>query len=330
LHLDPQNILVIDFGQLGDVVLSLPALRAVREKFPAATLSILVGKTPSELVRLCGVADEIISVDRVALRDGPKLRSIGDILRLARDIRRRRFDLIIDLHSLPETNILGFISGAMHRLYANRESRSLDLLSNVRPRPPKEDKAKHITERYMDVLGPLGIGSQPGKVSLKPDPADVEFISNTFWHGGSTEKLAGLFPGAGDASRCWDLNNFARLAECLIESGYRPAVFLGPEEAAMKPYVLTTFPTGISIMDTLSISQLVAALSKLSVFVSNDTGPLHLASAAGIPVVVLIDKRAPTTYLPLNSNVTAIRSGKIDEIEVDEVFRAAINILDSN
>lgn len=331
MHFDPQNILIIDFGQLGDVVLSLPALRAVRNKFPKAKISVLVGKTPSELVRLCGVADEVIPVDRVALRDGPKLRSIAQIFRLTRDIRRRSFELIIDLHSLPETNILGFISGAKHRLYANRESRSLDLLSNVRPRPPKENKSKHVTHRYMDVLGPLGIDGEPEKVLLAPEAADVMLVNATYFGSeASGGKLAGLFPGAGDPSRCWDLANYAQLAELLIESGYRPAVFLGPEEAAMKHDVLEKLPAGILILDKLSIPQLIAGISKLSVFISNDTGPLHLASAAGVPVVVLIDERAPVTYLPLNAEITAIRTGKIHEIGVDEVYRAARNILDSN
>src|SRR5207302_5324040 len=79
---DPRNILVIDFGQLGDVVLSLPALRAIRERFPRARITVAAGKPGAEVVDLCGYADRTLVVDRVALRDGLKVVSIMNIARL--------------------------------------------------------------------------------------------------------------------------------------------------------------------------------------------------------------------------------------------------------
>ena len=114
---NPRNILVIDFGQLGDVVLSLPALRAIREKFPAARITVAVGKPGAEIVGLSGYTDSTIVVDRVSLRDGPTLISIGRIFQLVKNVRRAQFDFVIDLHSLSETNLLGFLSGAPKRLY---------------------------------------------------------------------------------------------------------------------------------------------------------------------------------------------------------------------
>jgi len=73
---DPQNILVIDFGQLGDVVLSLPALRSIRERFPSAHITIAVGKPGAEVINLSGYANDTLVVDRVALRDGFKPLSL--------------------------------------------------------------------------------------------------------------------------------------------------------------------------------------------------------------------------------------------------------------
>jgi ADP-heptose:LPS heptosyltransferase len=84
---DPRNILVIDFGQLGDVVMSLPALRAVRDKFPRARITIAVGKPAAEIIRMSGYADETIEVDRVALRDGFKPFSVLRVLRWLRNVR---------------------------------------------------------------------------------------------------------------------------------------------------------------------------------------------------------------------------------------------------
>src|SRR6266536_5819333 len=97
---NPENILVIDFGQLGDVVLSLPALRAIRERFPRARITVAVGKPGAEIVNLSGYADSTLVVDRVALRDGLKIFAIARMIRLVKDVRRAQFDFVIDLHSL--------------------------------------------------------------------------------------------------------------------------------------------------------------------------------------------------------------------------------------
>ena len=111
-NFEPSNILVIDFGQLGDVVMSLPALRAIRNRFPSARITVAVGKPGGELINLSGYANDILEVDRVALRDGPTLISIGRILKFVSSVRKAKFDFVIDLHSYYETNILGFLSGA--------------------------------------------------------------------------------------------------------------------------------------------------------------------------------------------------------------------------
>src|SRR5215211_4722445 len=152
---DPRNILVIDFGQLGDVVMSLPALRAIRERFPYAKITVAVGKPGKELLNLCSYANEILEVDRVALRDGPTLISIGRIAKFVAQVRKQKFDFVIDLHSYYETNILGFLSGASHRLYSRRENRSIGFLANFTPRPAKEPTAAHLVDRYLEVLKPL-------------------------------------------------------------------------------------------------------------------------------------------------------------------------------
>ena len=168
---DPRNILVIDFGQLGDVVLSLPALRAIRHRFPQARITVAAGKPASDIVRLSGFADDVLEVDRVALRDGWKILSITRIIKFVGKVRKSRFDFVIDLHSLSETNLLGFFSGAPQRLYARRPGRSLDYLSNFKPRPPAEAKESHLVDRYLDVLKPLGLENQPRTPRLRTSQA---------------------------------------------------------------------------------------------------------------------------------------------------------------
>lgn len=324
-----RNILVIDLGQLGDVVQSLPALGALRQRFPDSKITAMVEKTPAEVVRLSGVVDEIVEIDRPELKDRPKHWSIFQLFRLVARTRRSKFDLVVDLHSLYETNILGFLSGTRHRLFANRESRSLDFLSNFRPKPPAEDKTAHISNRYLDVLAPLQVETGRSAVGLKPVPADVEYVHLLWEEHNLDEKndVIGLFPGAGHPSRCWDLTNFAALAKKFVEKKLNVVVFLGPEEVGLSKTIEAIFPPETRIFQKLTISQFIAAISRLSAFIGNDTGPLHLASVADIPVLGLFDSGAPLTYKPLADKVSVINSGRISEITVDEVFEAVTQLL---
>ncbi|HKP48019.1 MAG TPA: glycosyltransferase family 9 protein [Pyrinomonadaceae bacterium] len=329
---DPRNILVIDFGQLGDVVLSLPALRAIRKRFPAARITVAAGKPGAELVELSGYADSTLIVDRVALRDGFKPLSIVRLFGLVKQVRKRQFDFVIDLHSLSETNLLGFLSGAPKRLYARRPGRSLDYLANFRPAPPVETdhRQRHLIDRYLDVLTPLDIKTADRLPVLKTRPVDAAAVERLLYKAKANAgaPLIGLFPGAGHPSRRWPLDQFAALAEQLIRNdGVRVLIFIGPEERSYVKEIKQLFPSSAVMLDQLSLSQLAAAAMRLAAFVSNDTGPMHVAAAAGTPVVLLLDKRAPTSYLPQGDHHRIIYNNIISDISVDEVYVATRSIL---
>lgn len=320
--------MIVDFGQLGDVVLSLPALSAIRHRFPHARISVFVAKIPSQVVELAEVADEIIAIDKAEYRRRHILWSAWQIVRLIASIRRKKFDLIIDLHSLYETNIFAFLSGAKHRLLASRGNRSLDFLTNFEPKPPAEDRSMHVTERYFDVLKPLGINGSGRVFRFAPRETDVAHIKETYFSG-QTSGMVGMFPGAGNPSRCWSLEKFGALTERMHADGLRPVVFLGPEENALKDKIVAAFPEDISVCEKLTIPQLAAALSLLDVFIVNDTGPLHIAAAVGTPSVVLLHEAAPIQYMPLSERLFLIKKERIANIEVDEVYKAVTRILKS-
>lgn len=322
------NILVIDFGQLGDVVLSLPALKAIRERFPEARITLLLGKPGADVVRMAGVADDQILVDRVELRDGNKFNSIVKILHLTRQIRALKFDLVIDLHSLSESNILGYFSGAKWRLFANRENRSVDWLGRFPERPPKEDKTKHHTERYFDAIKPLGVRPFDHDYMIAPPQAAIDEIDLLFDDLRiSDKKTVGLFIGAGNPSRCWSLDKFAETARKLLaEPEIAVLVFMGPEEAHLIEEVREKFPPEVFVLDKLKLLPLMAATSRLEVLVSNDTGPMHLAAVSGAPIVLILDSRAPTSFYPLATRLRVLKDGTIDEIMVDQVLEAVSDL----
>lgn len=331
MSFDPQNILVIDFGQMGDVVLSLPALSALRRRFPRARLTVAVGKPGRQIVELAGVADETLVVDRVELRDGFAPASVLKIARLVREVRRRKFDFVVDLHSLSETNLLGFLSGAPQRLYARRPNRSLDFLSNFKPAPPVEDREKHAVERYMDVLAPLKVG-EVARVPRLPLRAEGERAVEQLFRKQKIARdapLVGMFPGAGHASRQWRLARFADLAERLARNdSLRTVVFLGPEESARAKEIRAAFPARTTVfIEKLDIARLASALARLSVFVSNDTGPVHVAASVGTPTVVLVGRPTRDGYEPVGERHRVIYGRDIEAITVEEAYEAARAVL---
>ena len=330
MQFDPRNILVINFGQLGDVVLSLPALRVIRERFPHARITIAVGKPGGEIINLSGYANETLEVDRVALRDGAKLVSIAKIFKFVGRVRKANYDFVIDLHSLSETNLLGFLSGAPHRLYSHRPGRSLEYLANFKPRPPREVKTAHAVDRYLDVVKPLGVQNPTRLPSLKTaavaDRAVEALLKKEKAHSG--ELLVGLFPGAGHAARRWPLEHFTELADHLIRNDrVRVVVFAGPEERGLVPHLRTIFPAKTIFLDRLTIPQLASAQARLTLFVSNDTGPAHIAAAVGTPVVVIQDCPTPNTFTPVGDHHRIICGEEITRISVREVYGAAHELL---
>jgi ADP-heptose:LPS heptosyltransferase len=329
---NPRNILVIDFGQLGDVVMSLPALRAVRERFRHARITVMVGRPGAEIVDMSGHADALISVDRVALRDGFKPLSVMRIFQVVKDVRQRQFDFVIDLHSFSETNLLGFLSGAAQRLFSRRPGRSLDFLANFSPKPPvdRNDPDQHLIDRYLDVLVPLGIKDSPRVPRLMTRIEDDRVIESILRRARAEagSLLVGLFPGAGHPGRCWPLEQFAQLADFLIRNdAVRPVIFVGPEERHLVQRMRALFPNPCVILDRLSIPQLAAAQARLAVFVSNDTGPVHIAAAVGTPIVVLIDLPRPHAYLPTGASQRLIFSESVTAIEVEQVYASTRELL---
>ncbi|NNE68445.1 MAG: glycosyltransferase family 9 protein [Pyrinomonadaceae bacterium] len=326
---DPKNILLMNLGQVGDVILSLSAIRAVRERFPNSRLTLFVAKVATEIVEMAGIADEVISVDRVGIRKGNLFWSTGQILKILRDLRRRKFDLIIDLHSLHETNILGFLSGAKNRLYSIRGNRTLRYLSNFRPEPAVDSEKVHIIDFYAGSVEPLGVTGAKDPFNLVPSEGVTKRVGEIFGSNRLEDrKLIGLNIGAGHPSRASSYEHFGRLAQQIIDStDYGIVVFAGPEETDLRVRFSECFPADAVLLDSLSLSELAAAMLKVEVVVGNDTGPMHLAASVGTPIVFIVGSNGQTRFHPVVEYSLIIETDDIDKFEIDPVMEAIDHFL---
>ena len=309
---------------MGDVVLGLPALRAIRDHFADAKITVMSGTSTEEMIRIGDVADEQIAIDRVKLRDGNRFESIAEMGRILKDVRRRKFDLVIDLNSLYETNLLGFLSGAKHRLFANRDRRSIDRLSNFPVKPPTEDKTKHHTDRYLAVLEALGLNNLDRTVTITPPAESVENARSYLKERGIENKtLIGLFLGAGHPTRRWSIENFVEVAERLSKDArYQVLIFLGPEERDLRDGLDELFGDTAIVVDEMPLSDFLAMLSFLTVLVVGDTGPMHLGAVAGTGIVLLSEISSPTFFRPLINNLRVLDDRPLVQITVDQVVSA--------
>src|SRR6185437_12914513 len=112
----------------------------------------------------------------------------------------------------------------------------------------------------------------------------------------------------------WPLERFVELADHLVRNDtVRVIVFAGPEERGMVPQMRKVFPAGTIFFDRLTIQQLVSAQARLTVFISNDTGPAHIAAAVGTPVVMILDQPHLNSFLPVGEQNRFIPGTKISE-----------------
>ena len=193
---------------------------------------------------------------------------------------------------------------------------------------------RHLVDRYLDVLIPLGVKKADRIPHLKTRKADNDSVEQILTKAkvAPGAPLVGLFPGAGHPGRRWPLEKFADLADYLIRNdGVQSIGFCRTRRTRPgSRKCVTFFRQTTLILDRLTIPQLAAALARLAVFVSNDTGPMHIAVAVGTPVVALLDRPTPNSFVPIEDHHRVMYGQTIKEITTDEVYEVARELLTRN
>jgi ADP-heptose:LPS heptosyltransferase len=308
--------------RLGDVALLLPALARLKACYPEAKLTLLTDDRCAALAELCPSLDEVIKVDRLEMRDGSPRAALKSILKLISNIRRRRFDLVVDFLSFRETNLLAGLSGAPYRLGMRRYDRAyLKFCFNLPP--VHEDKGLHVSDMFQLIVSSITNGHS----SAPTTGADLRLPDESLkWavQSGPSEPYVTFYVGAPVVVRRWPTEDFARVADFAIEElGAQVAVLAGPSEAGLAGEVrkLCHHPEKVFVFDNLAIPQLAAMIARSRLLLSNDTGPMHIGPAFGVPTLGLFSVGYPEHYRPLGEQSRFLRSNPIERISFAEVNR---------
>jgi heptosyltransferase-1 len=284
------RILIVKLGSIGDIVHTLPALAAIRKAMPDAEISWVVERRASEILRDNPLLDRLIEVDTKAPRRG--LMS-GETLRAPRQqlrqLRASAFDLALDFQGLIKSASIARLSGARRVFGFSRDSlrepASRILLSQSIP----ISKNSHVIRKNLALAGgALGI-------SISNDPNDLEFpiATNSAHQAEALRAAAGseyaiLNPGGGWPTKLWSAERFGRLADELWSHyGLHSLVSHGPGETELADTVLQSSQSGKARAVNVSLKGFYELAKRAQVYVGGDTGPTHLAIAAGAPIVGL-------------------------------------------
>jgi lipopolysaccharide heptosyltransferase II len=279
--------LVVAPNWIGDSVMAIPFLRALRHAYPDDRLFVLARTGPAAIFRAEGSADEIL-LRRGFLSDAAQLRS-------------RRFDEAWLMPNSMRAALLAWAGGARERLGYATDHRS-PLLTLALPPPPR---TRHQLRDYDDLLRARGVDPDPDPPRLAIPSAAAERANRALGAAGlgGDRDVVLLAPGAAFGwTKRWPPERFASLADSLTGSGFAVGLAIGPGEEALASAIAAASTSTLARLGAdLDPVELAAVLARARVVIANDSGPMHLAAAVGTPVVALFGPTDPGRTAPMGA-----------------------------
>jgi heptosyltransferase-2 len=329
----PKRILVIrQHHQMGDMLLAVPAFRALRETFPQADITVVTGRINRSVLVNNPYVDHLLSYD---------VRNPFRVLRLLREMRRQRFDWAIVLHTVSfsfTSAMLGVLSGARLRIgstsepFGNRMSSAFYHVELPLPDPATLARMNEA-EHNLFPLAALGVKTDDPAPLLVPTKAESTWADRFIdEHSTSDAPLLAVHPGAGKAENIWPPEKFAEVVNRLGASrALQVFVIEGPRDA--EPVARFRNAVGVSncVVRARAIGEIAALMKKCDFVLCNDTGVMHVSCAAGASTLAVFGPTDPVRWAPKCDNLHVVRSsdGSLAGIDVDEVSRRALDLLDS-
>lgn len=294
---DFKNILIIKPGAIGDLLLMTPVIRALKSKYPSATVSLMVGSVATaQLFRFNPSVRETIIFDKKGTH-----RSIHATAGLWRSLRQKKFDLIVNFQ---RSNFRAwFLASASFpcRVLVYHKSRSRNV---------------HAVVNYLETLRPLGIPDSRLDLELIPGPDERAFAEKLLHGHGEQEKngpLIALNPGASHAVNRWPSDHFAKLADLLSEELQAKVIVTGGNEdlRIAEEICANAQSKPLQLAGKLTLLQLAAVLERCNFVITGDTGPMHIATAVGTRVLALFGAADPVRTGPVGKGHMVLQASDV-------------------
>ena len=280
-----KRILVFSFSFIGDAVLSTAVIQPLRKHFPDAHITFLVGPLAFDLLAADPNIDATLVYDNRGEHAGWKGR-----LRLIKTLRVDKFDIVVNLRDSLTARCIGSEHWGMVRGNSNR----------------------HAVTRYLEVLQRHDVNTTDAHPHLQLTDTEYADAHHFLNEAGFTSErmLIGIHPGGNWEYKLWDARNYAQVASTLAEKRNAAILlFAGPNERELQAQVAEMMDVPPILVKTDDLRHLAALISACGVYIGNDTGPMHIASAVGTPVVALFGSTNHHRSGPYGEKHTVVQSG---------------------
>jgi ADP-heptose:LPS heptosyltransferase len=308
---DIKRIVVIKLDHIGDIILSIPAIINLGECFPNAHITLVVNPVSEQIARLIPCVGEVICYnarffDRI---DKAKAFDVAKGWRFAKDMKSRNFDLIVDLRGSFASLFFALIAKSKYRLdrgtYLIRRKMDHSEFSNQRGVKSRGDQwtLNHEAEVSLDILAKAGIAIKTKKASL-----DLSRMSDATVEDYNVSIV--LHPGGPMLLKRWSDDRYAELTRQLLQLYQTRIAFIGgKDESEVVRSIVSAVGDDrvIDLSGKLTLVQLASLFKRIDLFIGNDSGPMHVASACGTKVIGLYGPTDPERFGPYGGNCIALR-----------------------
>jgi lipopolysaccharide heptosyltransferase I len=347
-----QKILILRLSAVGDVIRTLPAVKALKECYSSSSISWIVEEPSKALLESQPEIDEVILFPRMKWVNGIKssrrmVKTLVEMYRFVVDLRRRNFDVVLDFHGILKSGLLSFFSGSPKRIGFDRRSSKEGnfLFSNKKVNLPEKKMSRF--QKNFELLRGMELEVKEFQLKLHIPLEDKEYVESFFQPLLPSLKrpFIAIHPGTSQKTlyKRWMPIQYVQLADRLISELKATVIFTWGSEELNWVEDIRKVMKGKSILAprTESLTQLGEILRHCDLYIGGDTGPMHIASLIGIPVVVIYGPTDPIENEPFGKhkkvrkevgcNPCRNRSCKeitcLKVISVDDVFKASKEIL---
>jgi len=328
---DNHSILIIEMGGIGDLVMAIPAVRAIRQNYPNSYIALLVVKRAEMLLKGCPYINEVFTFEIENFTFSKYAFNLERTFHLLKTIivlRGKKFNLAVNLHRIASfwgsLRMRIFLKVLRPEVCVGRDTDKRGSFYDIKLEESL-DNSEHEVETKTRIVKLFNIAINNKDLELWLSDDDKEYADGVFSKYGiaNDDLIVGINPNSAQASKLWFDNRFAELADTLSMKYNAKLIFFGSvkNKKRIKRILSLTKSNAINLAGKVTLSQYAALIKKLKVFITLDSGPMHIASVFKTPTVVIFGSGNYYKFSPYhNENSIIIKKERMRAISVSDVI----------